>query len=485
MNTISQFTSSFWSYYIIAIVVLSIIGLVWLLLSQNKVKAPPKGEEVKTMGHSWDGIEEYNNPLPRWWFFLYLATVIFGIGYLIAYPGLGDFKGMIGWTSKNQYEEEMKQANETYGKIYAKYADMPIEQVAKDPQAQRIGKNLFDTYCIQCHGSDAKGSKGFPNLTDTDWLWGGSHEKIQETIKNGRTGTMAAWGPTLGEERVKDVAHYVMSLSKEPGQYDADRAARGDAIFHGPPANCYTCHGDNGQGVQGSGPNLTDDIWLWGGTQKAIIETITNGRQNQMPAWNNFLDKDKLHIMTAYVWGLSHKDGKALPTDSKNAVGPIAAKMIAEKDAAKAAEKTAAPQAASAAASGLAASAPAAAASAPAGDKAAAADDSAKVAVENGVAKFYFATGKNDVAADAAKVAADLVAAGKAGKKLIISGFTDSTGNAQANEELSKKRAQAVQAFLKAQGVDEKNIELRKPENITAAQGSSAEGRRVEVKIEG
>lgn len=183
--------------------------------------------------------------------------------------------------------------------------------MAKDPQAKQIAQNLFNTYCIQCHGSDAKGSKGFPNLTDSDWLWGGDPDKIHETIEKGRVATMPAWGPALGEEGVKDVAHYVMSLSKPKGQYDEERAARGQALFSGPPANCFTCHGDKGQGIQGLGPNLTDDVWLWGGTQKSIIETITNGRSSQMPAWGHFLDKDKLHIMTAYVWGLSNKDGKA------------------------------------------------------------------------------------------------------------------------------------------------------------------------------
>ncbi len=312
MNTTSQFTSNFWNIYIAIIVVLSFVGLAWLLLSQNKTKASPKGEEVKTMGHSWDGIEEYNNPLPRWWFFLFILTMIFGAAYLFLYPGLGDYKGYLNWTSQNQYEKEVAKADEQYGKIYAKFANMPIEAVAKDPQAQRIGKNLFDTYCIQCHGSDAKGSKGFPNLTDHDWLWGGEPAQIQETIKKGRIGTMLAWGPVLGEERVKDVAHYVMSLSKGKDQYDPERAERGKALFSGPPANCFTCHGDKGQGIKGLGPNLTDDVWLWGGTQKSIIETITNGRHNQMPAWDNFLDKDKLHIMTAYVWGLSNKDAKAV-----------------------------------------------------------------------------------------------------------------------------------------------------------------------------
>lgn len=222
MNTTSQFTSSFWSYYICIIVVLSFIGMAWLLFSQNKVKLK-KDEEVKTTGHAWDGIEEYNNPLPRWWFYLFILTLLFGIGYLALYPGMGDYRGFYKWTSHKQYEDEVKAANAQFGSVYAKFANMPIEEVAEDPQAQRIGRNLFDTYCIQCHGSDARGQRGFPNLTDHDWLWGGSPEQIQETIINGRVGIMNAWGPALGEEDVKNVANYVLSLSHTNGQGYEDR----------------------------------------------------------------------------------------------------------------------------------------------------------------------------------------------------------------------------------------------------------------------
>ena len=347
MNTTSHFTSNFWNYYIIGIIVLSFIGLIWLLLSQNKVKAPPKGEDVKTTGHDWDGIEEYNNPMPRWWFYLYILTWLFGIGYLALYPGLGDFKGLRNWTSVGEYQAEVEAAQKEYGAIYAKYAKMSVEDTAKQAEARTIGKNLFDTYCIQCHGSDAKGSRGFPNLTDTDWLYGGTPDKIHETITKGRTGIMKSWGPDLGEEGVKDVANYVLSLSKPEDQYDPLRAERGKALFNGLPANCFTCHGDKGQGIRGLGPNLTDNVWLWGGTQKAIIETITNGRHNQMPAWEGFLDKDKIHLLTAYVWGLSHPDGKAAKTDTENVLGDKAAKAAAEEAAKAKAAPAPAPAAAS------------------------------------------------------------------------------------------------------------------------------------------
>ena len=312
----SQFTSPFWSYYIIAIVVLSFIYILWLLLSQNKIKIP-KGEEAKTMGHSWDGIEEYNNPLPRWWFLMFLGTIAFSIGYLIVYPGMGDYKGVFGWSQESQYETEVQTAEKETGALYAKYKGMKVEDVAKDPAAMTIGQNLFGTYCIQCHGSDAKGSRGFPNLTDADWIYGGTPEKLHETIAKGRTGVMAAWGPNLGEEGVKDAANYVMSLSRKEG-FDENRAVRGKEVF---AANCVACHGDKGQGTIGMAPNLTDDVWLWGSSEKAIVETITSGRHNQMPAWEGFLNEEKIHMLTAYVWGKSHEAGKALPTDTAPQVG--------------------------------------------------------------------------------------------------------------------------------------------------------------------
>ncbi|MCG7656518.1 cytochrome-c oxidase, cbb3-type subunit III [Wielerella bovis] len=317
----SQFTSPFWGYYIIAIVVLSFLYILFLLISQNKIKVK-KGEEAQTMGHSWDGIEEYNNPLPRWWFLMFLGTIVFSIGYLIVYPGLGDYKGWSfggkePWSQHNQYKWEVEAAEKETGALYAKFKGMKVEDVAKDPAAMTIGQNLFNTYCIQCHGSDAQGSRGFPNLVDTDWIYGGTPEKIHESINKGRIGVMTPWGPQLGEEGVKDAAHYVISLSRKEG-FDENRAARGQEIFK---ANCVACHGDKGQGTMGLAPNLTDDVWLWSGSEKGIIETITSGRHNQMPAWEGFLTEEKMHLLTAYVWGKSHPDGKALPTDTAPQIG--------------------------------------------------------------------------------------------------------------------------------------------------------------------
>lgn len=490
----SQFTSPFWHYYIVTIVVGSLIWVTFLLLSQNVVKHK-KDEEVKTTGHEWDGIEEYNNPLPKWWFKMFLMTIAFAVGYLALYPGLGDFKG-IGfngkpWTSRNQYEAEMEKHNAHFHENYGKFANMSVEDTAKDPQAMMVGENLFGVYCIQCHGADAQGSKGFPNLTDADWLWGGTPEKIKESITHGRVGVMAPWGVALGgEERVKDVAHYVMSLSGMEN-VNEERAVRGKDIF---AANCAVCHGADGSGTQATAPNLTDNVWLWGNTEKNIIETITGGRHGQMPAWKGFLTDDKIHLLTAYVWGKSHPDGKALPTDTKNFVGGQADGAAA--DAVPQAEATsvqaASPAAASAAstaaepveAASSESTAPVAASASTQPETTAPAKDVAEVKVENGIVKFYFASGKSAIAAGADKATEEVVAAAKAGKKLVISGFADSTGNAAANEKLSKRRAEVVQAYLVKKGVNKASIVMKKPESSVGAQGNNAEGRRVEVKIQ-
>ena len=299
----SNVLTDFWSIYITTIVIVGIVGLTFLLFSQSKTAANKDGE-VKTTGHVWDGdLAEYNNPLPRWWMLLFYITLVFGAVYLVLYPGLGNWKGLRNWTSVGQYKEERAQAEAKYQPLYDKYMKMDVKAVAADPDAQAMGKRLFQTYCVQCHGSDARGAKGFPNLTDNDWLYGGTPEIIKTTLNGGRHGQMPAFGAAFGEEKVKDVSNYAMSLSGK--KHDADRAARGKETF---AAICSACHGADGKGNQAIGaPNLTDNIWLYGGTEKTIIETVTNGRANQMPAWKDFLGDGKVHLLTAYVYGLSNK----------------------------------------------------------------------------------------------------------------------------------------------------------------------------------
>ena len=299
----SDFIYTFFPIFIVTVVVLGMLWLVYLLKSQNIVQLK-NDQKAEVTGHKWDeDLEELNNPLPRWWRWLYILTIIFSVVYLLLYPGLGTFKGLTGWTSQQQYNKEVAAAEAKYAAQYKKYSTMDISTLAKNKEANDMGKRLFLTYCIQCHGSDARGAKGFPNLTDNDWLYGGKAADIYHTIANGRHGQMAPWGAKLGEEKIKDVANYVLKLAKRP--YDEERAVRGVAIFS---LHCTVCHGTDGRGNQTLGaPNLTDSKWLHGSSEEAIIETITNGRDNQMPAWKDFLGDEKVHLLSAYVYSLSNQ----------------------------------------------------------------------------------------------------------------------------------------------------------------------------------
>jgi cytochrome c oxidase cbb3-type subunit 3 len=297
----SEFTSGFWQWYIAIISVISIVACAVFLKAQTVRRV--KGAPVDTTGHVWDeDLKEWNNPLPRWWMWLFYITIVFSLAYLVFYPGLAAYGGRLGWSSAGQYDAEKTRFDASYGPIYAKYQGMDIPQVAADPNAMAIGQNLFLQSCAQCHASDAGGSRGFPSLTDDDWLWGGEPKRIEESILNGRTGVMPPQGQALGAEGVKDVAHYVMSLSGLPN--DSIRTARGKEKFQ---SLCAVCHGAEGKGNQQLGaPNLTDKIWLHGGSEPDIIATITNGRTGQMPAHKELLGEAKAHLLAAYVWSLSH-----------------------------------------------------------------------------------------------------------------------------------------------------------------------------------
>jgi len=296
--TDSQFTSGFWDVYISVITVVSIVACAVFLRSQTIRKAPTK----ETTGHVWDeDLGEYNNPLPNWWRWLFYITIAFAIGYLILYPGLGSWRGTLGWSQVSQLDNELAAADLQYGPRFERFAKTDIVELSRDPVALAMGQKLFLNHCAQCHASDVGGSRGFPNLTDRDWLWGGAPETIKATITDGRTGVMPPWGAVLGEQGVKDVAHYVLSLSGQAN--DSLRRARGEGLFK---ANCAACHGMDGKGNQALGaPNLTDRIWLHGSGEYAIIETVSGGRNNQMPAHRNLLSAAKIHLLTAYVYSLS------------------------------------------------------------------------------------------------------------------------------------------------------------------------------------
>lgn len=308
----SDFTSGFWELYIGIITVVSILACAVLLRIGGR-RAP--GGAAETTGHTWDeDLGEYNNPLPRWWIWLFYITIAFSLAYLVVYPGLGGFRGEANWTSISQYEAERKEAEGRYAPIYAKYAGRDLKQLASDPDARALGQKLFLNHCAQCHGSDGGGGKGFPNLTDSDWLYGGDPETIEVSIMNGRNGVMPPWGAVLGEEKIKNVANYVLSLSGR--QHDAKLAVLGKPVF---ASNCAACHGADGKGNQVLGaPNLTDNVWLYGSSEASIIATVTNGRgvnslaegTSVMPAHKDTLGEAKVHILAAYVYGLSRPAGQ-------------------------------------------------------------------------------------------------------------------------------------------------------------------------------
>jgi cytochrome c oxidase cbb3-type subunit 3 len=260
------------------------------------------GAQAETTGHHWDeDLGEYNHPLPRWWVWLFWVTIVFSLVYLALYPGLGSFAGYWKWTQVGQLEQENAQASAQFGPLYEKFAGQDVLQLAKNPEALAIGQKLFLNNCAQCHASDGAGSRGFPNLADKDWLYGGDPATIKRSITEGRNGVMPPFAAALGEQGTKDVAHYVMSLSGST--HDSLRAARGKPLF---AQICSACHGAEGKGnPQLGAPNLTDAIWLHGSGEPAIIEAVTRGRNNQMPAHKELLSAAKIHLLTAYVYSLS------------------------------------------------------------------------------------------------------------------------------------------------------------------------------------
>jgi cytochrome c oxidase cbb3-type subunit 3 len=264
----------------------------------------PNGEKVETMGHVWDeNLEELDNPLPNWWRWMFYITLIFGAVYLVLYPGLGSYSGVLNWTSTGQYEQEEQVAKEKYGPIFARFASQDIETISKDPKALGIGQRMFLNYCATCHGSDAGGGPGFPNLSDNSWLYGGTPQAIKTSIMEGRKGIMPPMGAALGgDEGIEQVTAYVMSLSGR--EADADLVAAGKEKF----ALCAGCHMPDGTGNQALGaPNLTDDTWLYGASPGIIKKTIREGRNGVMPAHKGFLGEDKSHIIAAYIYSLSNK----------------------------------------------------------------------------------------------------------------------------------------------------------------------------------
>jgi cytochrome c oxidase cbb3-type subunit 3 len=298
----SDFTSDFWHLYVGGLTLVSIIACLVLLWISGTTKASTHADN--TTGHVWDGdLAEMNNPLPRWWVYLFIITVIFALAYGALYPMFGKFQGALGWSSQGQHTAEVAKVEAAIAPIYAKFSGMTPEQIAGDSEAMAIGERLFMNYCAQCHGSDARGAKGFPNLTDNDWLGGGDHASIKMTIAQGRVGVMPPMAAAVGSaEDVRNVANYVLSLSASP--HDSVRATQGKEKF----AACAACHGMDGKGMAVMGaPNLTDGVWLHGWGEEAIIRSINNGYNNEMPGQSALLNEAQINVLASYVWGMSNK----------------------------------------------------------------------------------------------------------------------------------------------------------------------------------
>lgn len=299
--------TTFWSLWIIVLTSTCIILVTWVLFANRKAAVHPGLDpDDKTTGHIYDGIVEYNNPLPRWWFVMFVLSIIFAGIYLVLYPGMGSWKGTLGWTSTNELHADQEEGKAAYASSYEVYKNMPIPELAKNADAMTMGFRLFSNNCSLCHGADGGGNYGFPNLTDNDWLHGGSPEKILETLKQGRIAAMPAWGAVLGEEKVLQTAEYVLKISGN--EHDAAQAELGAKVF---AQNCVVCHGQDAKGQHATGaPNLTDKTWLYEGTRENIRQSIRSGRNNQMPAQEDKLLPEKIHLLAAYVYSLSHQNAQ-------------------------------------------------------------------------------------------------------------------------------------------------------------------------------
>jgi len=295
--------TSFWHWYVIIITIGTILGCFWLLQWTKGVSNRDKEDDgTGTTGHVWDeDLVELNNPLPRWWLNLFYITIAFAFIYLILFGGLGNIGGVLGWTQEGQYEAEMKAASDAQEAIFARYKQMDNETLIADPEANATGQRLFANSCAMCHGSDGGGARGFPNLTDNDWLYGGSFDSVMQTLENGRAGVMPVMVAGLDDKAISELVVYVQSLSGQKA--DPVMAANGKKNFD---MLCVACHGADGSGNQALGaPRLNDQIWLYGGDPETIRETITKGRTGHMPAHKDMLSEDRRRLITAYVLSLS------------------------------------------------------------------------------------------------------------------------------------------------------------------------------------
>ncbi len=297
-----------WAWYVAILTVLSLLWCLWILVNNSK-KIEPKDQPELHGQNVWDGLREYDNPLPKWWSNLFYITVIFAVGYLALFPGLAILPGYLGWSSTDRYKKEVAEVNAEVDPIFNAYLKQDVATVANDKGALQIGGRLFQTYCVQCHGSDMRGSKGFPNLVDADWLYPGTPDAIKTTIMDGRVGAMPSFAGQLKPEQIKDVSQFVLTLSGRSASKDA--ALRGEETFK---QICSACHGASGKGNVALGaPNLTDDVWLYSGTAAAIEEAVVKGRAGVMPAQKDQLGEARVHLLAAYVYAQSREAAPKTP----------------------------------------------------------------------------------------------------------------------------------------------------------------------------
>ncbi len=295
--------SHFWSGFIIFLVSANILGC-FILLRVTAKKKIDHASKTETTGHVWDDdLTELNTPLPRWWLGLFYITLVFGIGYLALYPGLGNFSGLLGWSTDTAYQQQQTENKQKYSALFEKYENQNIPALAKNTEAMKTAQRLFANNCAACHGSDAQGAPGFPNLTDHDWLYGGTPENIEASITHGRQGSMPSFANSLSDADKDNLIAYINQLHGEAAY--SEQAQKGQNLFS---QNCIACHGANAQGNQQIGSaNLTDNIWLYGGSDEIIKETLTKGRSGKMPAHEKLLDEQTIHLLAAYVYSLSQK----------------------------------------------------------------------------------------------------------------------------------------------------------------------------------
>lgn len=298
--------NAFWNWFVIIGTIVSILAC-WWLLQWTKGVSGRKGDEVGSTGHVWDeDLVELNAPLPRWWLYLFNMTIVFALVYLVLYPGLGNVKGLLGWTQLKQLDEEMSRVHEQQEEVFEQFEDLKPQELIANAEAVGIGRRLFGNHCAVCHGSDARGAPGFPNLTDDDWLYGGAWEQVLTSIRDGRNGVMPPFGPALGENGVAEVVVYVQKLAGQKA--NPELAAAGKQRFD---TLCVACHGPDGTGNPALGaPNLTDDTWLYGGSPEILAETVSKGRSGKMPSHKDILSDDERRLVAAYVLSLSRQAGR-------------------------------------------------------------------------------------------------------------------------------------------------------------------------------